>query len=92
VSRRSSSHAQTVEAELARGRPDIAEIEARLHLALDPLLEASYRQLMRAVAAGGNLAQAAAIYAVCCHELQERAGMTPSIETERVFREIAGRG
>jgi hypothetical protein len=47
---------------------------------------------MRAVAAGGNPAQAAAIYAVCCRELQERAGMTPSVETERVFREIAERG
>jgi DNA-binding SARP family transcriptional activator len=83
---------RTVAAELARGRPDIAETEARLLLALDPLREASYRWLMQALAAGGNPAQAAAIYAACRRELQERAGMTPSAETERVFREIAGRG
>jgi DNA-binding SARP family transcriptional activator len=81
---------RTVEAELARGRPDIAETEARLLLALDPLREASYRLLMRALAAGGNPAQAAAIYAACCRNLRERMGMRPSSETERVFREIAG--
>jgi DNA-binding SARP family transcriptional activator len=81
---------RTVEAELARGRPDIAETEARLLLALDPLREASYRWLMRALAAGGNPAQAASVFAACQRELQQRAGMTPSAETERVFREIAG--
>ena len=82
---------RTVEAELARGRPDIAETEARLLLALDPLREASYRLLMRALAAGGNPAQAAAIYAVCRRTCGSGRGWTPSIETERVFREIAGR-
>jgi DNA-binding SARP family transcriptional activator len=81
---------RTVEAELVRGRPDIAETEARLLLALDPLREASYRWLMRSLAAGGNPAQAAAIYAACRRNLRERTGMTPSSETERVFREIAG--
>jgi DNA-binding SARP family transcriptional activator len=75
---------------LARGRPDIAETEARLLLALDPLREASYRWLMQALAAGGNPALAAAIYAACRRTLRERAGMEPSSETERVFREIAG--
>ena len=39
--------------------PDIAETEARLLLALDFLRETSYRWLMRALAAGGNPAQAA---------------------------------
>ncbi|HLL51696.1 MAG TPA: bacterial transcriptional activator domain-containing protein, partial [Thermomicrobiales bacterium] len=82
---------RTVEAELARGRPDIAETEARLLLALDPLRETSYRWLMRVLDAAGNPAQAAAIFAVCRRELQERAGMTPSEEMERVFHEIAGR-
>jgi DNA-binding SARP family transcriptional activator len=81
---------RTVEAELARGRPDLAETEARLLLALDPLREASYRWLMRALAAGGNPAQAARVFAVCRRELQERAGMAPSAETERVFQKIAG--
>jgi DNA-binding SARP family transcriptional activator len=81
---------RTVEAELARGRPDIAETEARLLLALDPLREASYRWLTQALAAGSNPAQAAAIYAACRRNLRERAGMRPSIETERLFHEIAG--
>ena len=76
---------------MGRGRPDIAETEARLLLALDPLREASYRWLMRALAAGGNPAQAARVFALCRRELRERAGMIPSAETERVFREIAGR-
>ena len=70
---------------------DIAETEARLLLALDPLCEASYRWLMRALAAGGNPAQAARVFAACRRELRERAGMAPSAETERVFQEIAGR-
>ena len=81
---------RTVEAELARGRADIAATEARQLLALDPLHEASYRWLMRAVAAGGNRAEATAVYALCRRTLGERAGMTPSTETERVYREIAG--
>lgn len=83
---------RTVEAELARGRPDIAEMEARQLLALDPLHEASYRWLMRAVAAGGNRAEATAVYALCRQTLADQAGMTPSGETERVYREIAGVG
>ena len=82
---------RTVAAELARGRSDIAETEARLLLALDPLREASYRWLMRALAASGNPAQAARVFAACQRVLRERAGMAPSAETERVFREIAGR-
>jgi DNA-binding SARP family transcriptional activator len=82
---------RTVDAELAPGRSDIAEPEARLLLALDPLHEASYRLLMQALATGGSPAQAAAIYAACRRTLRERAGMEPSIEAKRVFREIAGR-
>ena len=45
---------------------------------------------MQALAAGGNPAQATAIYAACRRIVRERTGMTPSSETERVFREIAG--
>jgi DNA-binding SARP family transcriptional activator len=71
--------------------PFTAQTKTRLLLALDPLREVSYRWLMRAMEAGGNPAQAVAIFAVCRRQLWERAGMTPSPETERVFREIAGR-
>lgn len=79
---------RTVEAELARGRADPAETEARRLLALDPLREASYRLLMRALAAGGNPAQAASVFAACRRTLWERAGTMPSAETEQVFREM----
>ncbi len=81
---------RTVEDELARGRPDVAETEARQLLTLDPLREASYRWLMRALAAGGNPAQAAAVFAACRKTLDDLAGMSPSLETERVLREITG--
>lgn len=81
---------RTVEAELARGRHELAEQEARLLLALDPLREGSYRWLMRALAAGGNPAMAAHVFAECQRELRERAGMRPSAETERLFHEISG--
>jgi DNA-binding SARP family transcriptional activator len=83
---------RTVEAELARDRPEVAETEARLLLALDPLREASYRWLMRALAASGNPAQAVAVFAACRRTLHDQAGMPPSAETERVFREITGQG
>lgn len=82
---------RTVEAELARGRAAVAETEARHLVALDPLREASYRWLMRALAAGGNAAQATQVYAACRHELRSRADMHPSAETEQVFAEISAR-
>lgn len=82
---------RTVEAELARGNAAIAETEARQLLALDPLREASYRWLMRALMSGGNAAQAAQVYAACCQELQSRAGMSPSPETNRLYAEIRTR-
>jgi hypothetical protein len=45
---------------------------------------------MRALATGGTSAQAPAIYAACRRPLRKQTGMTPSSETERVFRETAG--
>jgi DNA-binding SARP family transcriptional activator len=81
---------RTVEAELARGNVAIAETEARQLLALDPLREASYRWLMRALISGGNAVQAAQVYAACRQELRARAGMSPSPETERLYMEIRG--
>lgn len=79
---------RTVEAELARGNVAIAVTEARQLLALDPLREASYRWLMRALMAEGNAVQAVQIYATCRHELRSRVGMHPSEETERLYAEI----
>jgi DNA-binding SARP family transcriptional activator len=79
---------RTVEAELARGNVAIAETEARQLLAIDPLRGASYRWLMRALMQGGNAVQAARVFASCRHELESRAGMSPSAETERLYAEI----
>jgi hypothetical protein len=45
---------------------------------------------MRSLAAGCSPAQATAIYAACRRNVREGTGMTPSNETERVFRQIAG--
>jgi SARP family transcriptional regulator, regulator of embCAB operon len=78
----------TVQGELHRGNPAVAEREARYLLGLDPLRESGYRLLMRALAAGGNGAQLAGVAADCRRILLERAGVEPSAETERVFREL----
>ena len=82
------AHEQTVAAELCRGRPDIAEREAQALIALDPLREVGYRLLMRALAAGGNAAQVTRVIGECRRVLHEQAGMSPSVETERLFREL----
>jgi DNA-binding SARP family transcriptional activator len=79
---------RTVEGELSRGRPEIAEREAEDLVALDPLREQGYRLLMRALSARGNAAEASRVMAECRRVLRERAGLSPSSETERLFREI----
>lgn len=78
----------TVEAELGRGHPDIAEREARELLRLDALWEGGYRLLMRSLAAGGNRAQVRRVMEQCRQTLTSQAGMTPSDETERLFHEL----
>jgi DNA-binding SARP family transcriptional activator len=82
----------TVEAELLRGNPDIAEREAEYLLFLDPLRESGYRLLMRALAAGGNAAQAVRVMEDCRRRLRDEGGMAPSIETEHVFQSVTIRG
>jgi SARP family transcriptional regulator, regulator of embCAB operon len=78
----------TVEGELLRGNPSVAEREARYLLGLDPLREPGYRLLMRALSAAGNGAQVAGVVADCRRILLEQAGVQPSAETERLFREL----
>lgn len=75
------------DAELARERPDEAERVARRLIAASALRESGYRLLMRALAAEGNVAQAAEVMAECRAALA-LAATAPSAETERVFREI----
>lgn len=82
---------RTVEAELYRGRPDVAEHEARLLLALDPLRESAYRLLMRSLAACGNRGEVVRAMEECRRALWESGVSAPSGETERVFRELTDR-
>jgi DNA-binding SARP family transcriptional activator len=78
----------TVEAELLRGNAAIAEREAEQLLLLDSLRESGYRLLMRALAAGGNPAQAIRVMEDCRRTLRVEAGLAPSAETERVFQAL----
>src|SRR5439155_8743926 len=75
------------DAKLAQDRPLEAERVARRLIAADSLRESGYRCLMRALAASGNAAQAAAVMAECRTALGLVAAR-PSAETERVFREV----
>lgn len=78
----------TVEAELLRGNPSDAERAAERLLLLDPLRESGYRLLMRALAAGGNAAQAVRVMETCRRILRDEGGLSPSAETELLFREV----
>ena len=78
----------TVEGELGRGNTAIAEREAQALVALAPLRESGYRLLMRALAAGGNGAQAARVFEECRRTLREQAAATPSPETVRLLHEL----
>lgn len=75
------------EAELDQGRPAEAERIARRLIAADALRESGYRQLMRALAGGGNAAQAARVMDECRAALAT-VSAKPSAETQRVFHEI----
>jgi SARP family transcriptional regulator, regulator of embCAB operon len=81
---------RTVEGEIERGNPDLAEQEARLLIGLDLLRESGYRLLMRALDASGNGAEAARVMAECRQVLREQAGTVPSEETEQLFQHIVG--
>jgi DNA-binding SARP family transcriptional activator len=70
-----------------QARPEEAERVARRLIAGDALRESGYRVLMRALAAGGNRAQAARVMDECRAALAA-ASVTPSAETELVFRQV----
>jgi len=75
------------DAEIEQARPDEAERVARRLIAQDALRESGYRLLMRALAAGGNRAQAVRVMDECRTALA-RASVAPSAETERVYRKL----
>ena len=78
------------QAEIDRHRADEAERVGRRLITADSLRESGYRLLMRALAASGNPAQAGRVMDECRSALAAAAA-SPSAETERVYREIAGR-
>ena len=80
----------TVEAELGRGQPDIAEREAHELLRLDPLWEEGYRLLMRSLAASGNRAQVRRVMEDCRRTLTTQAGMAPAPETDALYLALTG--
>lgn len=81
----------TVEAELERHNPTLAELESRELLKLDPLHEQGYRLLMRSLSAGGKAAQVPSIMLRCRQALAEYASMEPSPETESLYQQLIGR-
>jgi DNA-binding SARP family transcriptional activator len=78
------------ESELRRGEPLRAEREAEQLLLIDPLNETGYRVRMEAAAALGNRAGVLRSMAQCRELLASIAGMVPSQETERLYRELTG--
>ncbi len=78
------------EADIDQGLSAEAERVARTLIGRDALRESGYRLLMRALAAGGNGAQAARIMEECRLALAS-ADVAPSAETERVYREVSRR-
>ncbi|HEY8601020.1 MAG TPA: BTAD domain-containing putative transcriptional regulator [Thermomicrobiales bacterium] len=80
----------TIEAELGRGQPALAEREAHELLQLDPLRENGYRLLMRALAAGGNRAQVQRVMEDCRSTLHIQAGIPPDPVTEKLFHTLMG--
>lgn len=81
----------TSKAELARGHFDLAEREARALLRIDPLRESGYRLLMRALAAGGNLAGVPAVMDECRSTLLDRLDVAPSATTEETYQQLIDR-
>jgi predicted ATPase/DNA-binding SARP family transcriptional activator len=61
---------------------------ARRALALEPWSEPPHRQLMRALALGGDRTAALAQYEVCCRVLREELGVEPEEETQALYGRI----
>jgi pimeloyl-ACP methyl ester carboxylesterase/DNA-binding SARP family transcriptional activator len=78
------------ESALSLGDPAGATSAASEAVALEPYREQAYLQLIRAQAAGGNRAEALHTYERCRRLLAEELGVSPSPQTEAVYRELLG--
>lgn len=79
-----------VEALAANNELVLAVAHAREAVRLEPYRESGYRRLMRLLAANGDRAEAVRAYQQCRDLLDRELGVTPSAETESLYRELAG--
>jgi DNA-binding SARP family transcriptional activator len=56
--------------------------------AIEPVRESTYQNLMRALAAAGNRAEALRVYERCRRVLGDELGVPPSPATEAIYNEI----
>ena len=63
-----------------------ASIAARPFLAGEPFRETGWQRLMRALAGGGNRAEALRAYAQCKKLLADELGVAPAPETEAIHK------
>ena len=75
-----------------KGQWSVAVKIAEDALAVEPMHEQACRLLMRAHAAAGNRAEALVAYHGWRERLAEELGVSPSPETERVFRDVLATG
>jgi DNA-binding SARP family transcriptional activator len=79
-----------VEALAANNELELALTHAREVVRLEPYRESAYRRLMRMLDRMGDRAEAVRVYLECERLLKQDLGVSPSDETEAVYREIAG--
>lgn len=79
-----------VEALAANQELELALTHAREVVRLEPYRESAYRRLMRMLARNGDRAEAVRVYRECERLLKQDLGVSPSDETEALYREIAG--
>jgi DNA-binding SARP family transcriptional activator len=82
---RSRALTVSAQARMLRGEHAMAARAAQDLLDSEPLLETAWQLLMRALAAGGNRAEALVAYDRCRRLLVQELGVGPSVETEWVY-------
>lgn len=95
VMERESFHRQAMEAffylanyHAQRGEYSQAQYYARRQLEAEPWCEEAHRQLMAALASGGQRSAALAQYAACCRILAGELGVEPETETRSLYEQI----
>ncbi|MBU1877557.1 MAG: tetratricopeptide repeat protein [Chloroflexi bacterium] len=71
-----------------RGEYELAQAYAWRQVELEPWQEEAHRQLMRALALGGQRSAALAQYETCRRLLAEELGVEPAAETTRLYEQI----